>query len=143
MFQPIKNQYVIVFFKNSYKPEGFVEEWTDKKAILRSEDGQSLLILNDLTEVLMIKIELNRQSKNEKSKEIISPKLQELSEEFQETTKRPGISDLKLRKMAELKILMNEEEKKIVRHRLSSHHVSEVRPVNYERPRFFQKPESE
>lgn len=125
-----KGQYVRCVLKNNLLLEGIVESWSETISVIKSKDGlQSSIILNTLQDVMVVKI-IHKHPIELKT---------ELEQQFIDTTSAPSDDELRLKKMVELKALLVEQEKKIVAEKLRSHHVGEVKKVNYELPRFRQK----
>jgi len=125
-----KGQHVKCVLKNNLLLDGIVESWSDTISVIKSMDGlHSNIILNTLRDVIVVKI-IHKHPAQFKT---------ELEQQFTETVLAPSDDELRLKKMAELKSLLVEQEKKIITDKLRSHHVSEVKKVNYEFPRFRQK----
>jgi hypothetical protein len=125
-----KGQHVRCILKNNLLLEGIVDSWSETISVIKSKDGlQSNVILNTLQDVMVVKI-IHKQPTQLKT---------ELEQQFAETVSAPSNDDLRLKKMAELKSLLAEQEKKIVTEKLRSHQIGEVKKVNYEYPRFRQK----
>lgn len=127
---PVSGQYVKLIFRNSTQVEGFVEEWLENSAVLKSEDGGSLLLVMNLEQdVMAIKIVLEPQTQT-----TIQSKLQDLQEEFDDVYEQPSNDDLRTKKLAQLRIAMNEQEKKIVSEKLKQHVPNSVSGVKYGNP---------
>lgn len=138
---PTKDQYVKIIFKNSTQADGFVEEWSDQKAILRSQDGKSLLIIPDiLTNVLAIKVYLESPQPAHVKVEAALRKKEELNHSF-ENSKKENYDDgyLKAKTLLELRKLQAELDKKIVSEKLKDHTFSQMKVPKYELPRFLKK----
>jgi hypothetical protein len=136
---PTSGQHVKCILKNGAVVEGIVEEWSTNSVELRSLDGESILIIPRPNEdIMLIKVLLE---KLKPEVEIIKEKIIEkgsLEEELQKTVEQTS-NDLRLKKMAELKILLAQQERKIITDKLKDHHISDVRKAQYERPGFFKK----
>lgn len=129
-----QGQFVKLIFRNGAQAEGFVESWTNTKAILSSEDKTSSLIIMDVSEdVMLVKImQAPKPIKQlEKENEIIK-------DEFDEAKGAPFNEDLKLKKLADLKDLMRKQEKNIISAKLKEPKITE-RVSEYKYPSFFKK----
>ncbi len=125
-----KGQHVRCVLRNNLLLDGIVESWSDTISVIKSMDGlHSNIILNTIQDVMVVKI-IHKQSIQAKT---------ELDQQFDQAHSSPSSDDLRVKKMAELKTLLVEQEKKIIADKLKSHHAGEVRKVNYELPRFYQK----
>jgi hypothetical protein len=112
---PNKGQYVKIIFRNATQAEGVVETWTDQQSVLRASDGESLLVINRTAEdVMAYKIVINHTSSNKQT-------FNDLTNEFQETYEQPSASDLRLKKLGQLRGLMVEQEKHIIANKLREH----------------------
>lgn len=126
--------YVKVFFKNGINAEGFVEHWTDFNSVLRSDNDDILIIQNVKEDVMLIKVFPNKSSKD-KNKNIY---LQEINQKIEDIKTEP-IDNLKLKDLSDLRKMQAIQEKKIISEKLKSHHLSEIKEVKYDVPRFFKK----
>jgi sRNA-binding regulator protein Hfq len=140
---PQKGQYVKIVFRNGTQMEGIVENWTDQKTVLLSEDGQStMVIMKTAEDVLAFKVVFNHMSLIEAKK-----RLAESQDKFRQILKQPipveqveeeGLAPLqiKAKTLAQLKTLMIEQEKKIISEKIREHSANDIRTTNYEQPRF-------
>ena len=141
---PIEGQHIKCVLRTGMMAEGIVEEWLDNFVRLRSLDGESILIIPHPNEdIILIKIVLE---KPKSEAQIIGDKIRakqketSLEQEFQEVYDQPSEDDLRVKKMAELKILMAEQDKKIIADKLKDHHIGDARKVEYGTPQFYKKP---
>lgn len=113
---PNKGQYVKIIFRNSTHVEGFVDEWSDTKVILKSEDGGSYLIIMNLTaDALAIKVNTGSAPAPFVPKE-------DLEKQFQEIYEQPSANnDLRIQSLAKLRAALNEQDKKIIAEKLVKH----------------------
>jgi len=126
---------ITVVMKNAIQISGTVVQWhNNATSILDLANGDRWIIPRTADDVMLIKI-IAEQKKELANLEIEKT---ELEEEFKETYNQP-ISDLRLKNLAELKALMNKQEKDIIAQKLKSHEISEVKPVKYEYPNIFKK----
>jgi hypothetical protein len=95
--------------------EGFVRSWSDGKSVLSSKDGYNLLLIMDTAQdVYMVKIQLVSP---DKAKTI-------LTEAFEKVKNETSGHDLsRLRSLAELRMAMGEQERKMVAEKLTEHTV--------------------
>lgn len=139
---PNKNSHVKIFFKNNIQVEGYVESWSSNVCVLKSENNSLLVIQNLTDDVLMFIISETEKPKSEviqsfeKEKNIIQEKFEETK-----TLKEPELQ--KIKKLAELKMLLNQQEKKIIQEKLKDHTISNVKETIYGKPRFLQVQGSE
>jgi len=137
---PTNGQHVKCILKNGAIVEGIVKEWGANSVELRSLDGESILIIPHPNEdIMLIKVLLEKPKPDV---EIIKEKIIEagsLEEELQKTVEQTS-DDLRLKKMADLKILLAQQEKKIITDKLKDHHISDVRKAQYGYPGFYKMP---
>lgn len=116
---PQKGQYVKIYFRNETQLEGIIESWSNSQAILITEEsGSACIIMNVLEDVMLVKI---MQPKEEESLVEQEQYFNELEEEFEEVKEMPSEDDLRLKKLSELKDLMNKQERKIIYEKLVDH----------------------
>lgn len=128
-------QYIKVVFKNSTQVEGIVESWSDSKAVLISPDGTSkFIIFNISADVLGVKIYLESPIKK------THQKFDEVVQQFKSVQSEPSADDMRVHSLAQLKTLMNEQEKKIITEKVREHSISNVRLPQYGLPNISQKP---
>lgn len=127
---PQKGQYVKCILRNNVIIEGNVESWSSGKSVLQSFDESSVSIIQHTSQdVVAFKIILKKPTQIKK----------ELEDKFEQVSKNIGDDELRLKNMAELKILMIEEEKKIISDKIKDHHINNNRKTIYEQPGFFKK----
>jgi len=141
---PQPGQHVKCILRNNTIVEGIVDNWRGDihsgLTQLRSLDGDSILIIPNLDDVMLIKIMLEKpKSLTAEIKEKIEKKSQ-LNKEFIEVYEQPSNDDLRTKKLAELKILLVAQEKKIIADKMKDHHLSGVKAVQYGQPGFLTKP---
>ncbi len=146
---PTKDQYVKVIFKNSAQADGFVEKWTDKKAVLRSPDGKTVLIIQDVTaDIMAVKVFLEPMPQasiceppiEDVDQEDDQPTSDELEDDFEEVLRETKIEEyLKAKTLIELRRLQAEQDKKIISQKIKNHLPTQVKVPSYELPRFFKK----
>jgi hypothetical protein len=139
-------QHVKILLVNSTIVEGIVEEWNDESMILKSIGEKSYIIIKrPQSDIMLIKVMLD--SVAEKNK--IEPKLDtndyksELNSEFNRVYNQPSGDPLRDKRLAELKILINEADRQIISNKLKSHHIGNAKKVKYEYPGFFTKQRTE
>ena len=142
---PKEGQHVKCVLRTGAMAEGIVEEWFNNVVQLRSLDGESVLIIPHPNEdIMLIKIVLDKP-KSEVIKEKIIKKQthSDLEKELQKVYEQPSGDDLRTKKMAELKVLMAEQEKKIIADKLKDHRIGDTRKVEYGQPEFYKKPRTQ
>lgn len=124
--------------KNNIVMEGILQNWATDGVELKSLDDNRLIIIMDPTDIMMITVSLVE----EKTEEILALPLpmSELEEKFQEVYEQPSGDSNRHKSLAQLKIMMAEQERKIVANKIKSHHIGETRKVKYGYPGLFEKP---
>lgn len=145
---PVKNQWVKVIFRNSAQAEGYVEFWSDTKAILRSDEGLSLLIIQDVTaDIMAVKVypeDAVHQPPGEEPKVVVEEvqRKEELDVEFEKTRETRMEEYLKAKTLIELRKLQAEQDRKIISEKLKDHVPSTMvasKVQKYELPGFLKK----
>lgn len=127
-------RFVKCFLKNNLIVEGKVESWNDKEILLSLEDSE-ILIFNPLENLLMVKF-ISKNNKNEPvENDIIS---NNVSQTQSLPIKNPFDPDY-TKNIAELKQELDKQEKEIIKNKLKSFAIEEVKKVKYEYPGFFKK----
>lgn len=146
---PEKDTYVRIIFRNSMQAEGYVESWSDKRAVLRSDEGLSLLIIQDpVADIMLIKVFPETEESDEtietpppfRSTEQVKRR-EEIDEDFEDVKRETEIDQyLKAKTLLELRKLQMEQDRKIISEQLKDHTPthSQVK-VQYELPGFFKK----
>jgi hypothetical protein len=137
---PLKEQWVKVFFRNSMQAEGYVEFWSEEQAVLRADEGLSLLIIQDVkADIMAVKVYTYPDPPPPKE-----PKIAEktpLDEEFEKVRREDKIDEyLKAKTLIELRKLQAEQDRKIISEKLREHTpTSQVKVPKYELPGLFKK----
>ena len=118
---PDKGHHVKCVMRTTLVLEGIVEEWTEVRVVLRSIDGESLMIIHRPAEdILLTKVMLTEPISKEKvahnqteAQEKIKAKLQEVQQ----------IDDLELQEksIAELRDMVKEQERQIIINKRREH----------------------
>ena len=133
---PQKGQYVKIVFRNSTQLEGFVETWSSAKSILKTRDEQSFCVIMKTDEdVMVVKI----MTAPPKTIGDLQKHYEETNEEFQEVLDSSSDDELRTANLVKLKKMMAEQEAKIIRDKLKSHTITEVRKPEYGIPQFLKK----
>ncbi len=136
--KPDIGQYVKCLLINNLIVEGYVEGWSDLFVKIKSPDDNNILIIHHPErDIVLTKIVLQTK------KEIITSskeKLTNLEKEFEQEYTKSSDDNLRIKKLADLKVMIAEQDKKIITDKLKDHHISETRIVKYGYPGFFQKP---
>lgn len=121
-----KGQHIKILLTNNNLIEGIVEEYNDKLIKLKSLDDESFLFIHHPTrDIVMTKLVLKDIVRH------VSP--EKIEDEIQEVIQSPS-SDLRIKKLAELRVELAEQEKRIVSEKLRDHQISSPFPVNYKSP---------
>ena len=133
---PKHNQQVKCFLKNSLCIEGLVQSWDDEQVVLKTASGEKLLVIcHPKEEILMFEVTIEKLEEP-KYPPTIQMKPVRLEEQFEELKLEPP-TDLRNKKLGELKILLNEEDRKALATRLQSHTIKgDVAPAQYGIPSF-------
>jgi sRNA-binding regulator protein Hfq len=133
---PQIGQYIKVFFRNGMQAEGIVQSWSEMKSVLLIADGKDLcLILKTEEDVILVQM-INDISK---TKVGLREHMNELEEQFQETYKMPSADELRIKKLSDLKQMMIEQEKKIIKDKMVDHNIPIGQGTTYGLPSIFKK----
>lgn len=137
---PSKNQWVKVFFRNSTQAEGYVEFWSDEKAVLRADEGLSLLIIQDVkADIMLVKVYPDPKPEPKIPEKRIKFS-QEIEEEFERVSQETQSDEyLKAKTLLELRKLQAEQDRKIISEKLKDHTPTQVKVPKYELPGFLKK----
>jgi hypothetical protein len=138
---PLKEQWVKVFFRNSMQAEGYVEFWSEEQAVLRADEGLSLLIIQDVkADIMAVKVYTYPDAKKPNEPKITDERAP-LDEEFEKVKRETQIDEyLKAKTLLELRKLQAEQDRKIISERLKDHTpTSQVKVPKYELPGFLKK----
>ena len=133
---PKVNDYVRIFFRNGMQAEGNIIMWSSNRSSLALPDGKSTCIIMKTDEDIMMLQILNDISE---TKIGLREHFNELEEQFENTVELPSDDDLRLKKLADLKKMMIEQEKKIISEQLKDHTISTVQRPQYGTPDIFKK----
>jgi hypothetical protein len=130
---PQPGQHVKCILRNGALAEGIVESWLVDEVQLKSLDGESILIITRPTEdIMLIKILLEIPKENEEQLEVhsideeIKSDLKEKVELATEAMDPTNIESIKT--LAELKIELAKQERKIIAEKLREHRPSAYAP---------------
>ncbi|CAB4196521.1 hypothetical protein UFOVP1290_41 [uncultured Caudovirales phage] len=135
-------KHVKILLINSTIVEGIVEEWNDESIILKSIGEKSYVIIKrPQSDIMLIKVmlETTAEKNNFEPEQNLSDYKSELNSEFDSTYNQPSGDPLRDKRLAELKILINEADKEIISNKLKSHHIGNTKKVKYEYPGFLTK----
>ena len=131
-----KDKHIKVIFKNNTVIEGRVQSWTKEQAILLSLDGSSsMVIFHPEKDILFVKVvadipkDQNKESPSgSEIKDQISDKVRQILQPddsvLEVHDEEPNVSskeDLKGKTIAELKRLVNEQDKQIILNKIKAH----------------------
>ena len=128
---PQIGQYVKVYFRNGMQTEGRITFWSETRGVvLMPDEKSSCLVMNTSEDIISIQVFHDLKETTVGLREHMS----NLEEQFQETYVAPSNDDLRLKKLADLKTLMVEQEKKIIQNKLVDHNISEAIRPQYGNP---------
>jgi hypothetical protein len=164
---PETGQHVKCLLRNGAIAEGIVEEWFGNYVKLISLDHGSVLIIHHPDQDIMLtKIVLDDDiaedykepaesitgvpapsDEDPPSGAFISYKdggitwtnPEELQAEFEEVLEQPSSDPNRIKRLADLRIMMAEADRKIIEDKLKDHNINEVKKVEYGYPGFFKK----
>lgn len=143
MIQP--DTHVKILLRNNTIVEGIVQDWSNIVKLKSVDDQSYMIILHPEEDIILIKVFLVN-SLVEKIKTISKDDLEEvkteLDQRFQQTIEQPSDAPERSKSLAELKILLAQQERQIVANKLKQHHIGETKKVEYGYPRFFPEPGS-
>lgn len=130
-----KGQYVKIVFKNSTQLEGIVESWSDQQSVIKSINGDSLMVIfNTSADVMAVKIILNFIKPGE-----LHSRLMKTAQEFEDVKQSPSTNEFRLQKLADLRKMLIEQEKQIINQQIREHTPSQTTKVKYGIPNFNKK----
>jgi len=148
-----KGQHVKLVFRNSTQLEGVVDTWENNTAVLVSKDQKSkMIVLNVSSDVMAIKVSLDAETQSEQphqeqyqpeqketERQWSKSKTDDLQDRFEEIKSAPSQDNLRIKNLADLRSMIINEEKNIVREKLRSHYPTTVGQSYYGNP-FIKKP---
>lgn len=140
-----KGSKIEVIFRNSMQVSGIVEEWGDR-GVLFSIKTNSYIIIQDIrADVMAIIVHKTENLEIKEPKKIVAPepvknnesKIDKLPKDISNTDNFEH--NLKIKKLAELKILQAKQEKEIIANKLKNHEIKEIKQVQYGLPSFMKR----
>ncbi len=134
--------HVKCLLRNNAMVEGIVEEWYGNFVKLISLDRTNIFIIHHPEEdIVLTKIILDDDiaEKEELDRKPPAEPSSGLEEQFQEVYESPS-DDLRVKRLAELRIEMAKHDKEIVAKQLRNHVIGETKKVEYGTPGFIKKP---
>lgn len=114
---PQENQNIIIFLKNgiagTIRLEGIVISWSNKEAVLKSIAETTTIVIQNTSE------------------DILYYKILNTKKEFEELKVKPNKKPDDIKKIAELKVEMNEAEKDILLSKARSHEPTGQKEIKY------------
>lgn len=141
---PQPGQHVKCFLRNGSMIEGFVEEWTQEQAVLKTLDHQSLMIIHSPTQDIMLtKVLLPEEVPAKSRVQDIADAIRARAAE--EGHAEPDEQSLDAMTKAQLQIELAEQERRVVAEKMKDHYSdSQVpRKKTYGYPGFFKKPSAQ
>lgn len=143
MIQP--DTHVKILLRNNTIAEGVVQEWSNIVKLKSVDDQSYMIILHPEEDIILIKVFLEN-SLEEKIKTIFKEDSEEvkteLEQKFQQTIDQPSDETARHKSLAELRVLLSQQERQIIANKLRQHHLGQAKKVEYGYPRFFQEPSS-
>lgn len=139
---PQINTHVKILLRNNSIVDGIVQEWNNNQIILQSNDNSIIVILHPSQDIILYKIVMNISDKEEIKQDIKKyepDNNSELEEQFKKTYEKSSEDPLRLKSLAELKILMNKEERQNIANKLRSHYIGDNVKIQYKYPSFIKK----
>lgn len=121
---PEKGQHVKCFMRSTMVLEGVVEDWTDAQVVLKSIDGQSIMIVHrPVEDIMLTKIVVTEPQEilEEKSQENLPEEKQEIREKLQEVMAPTGDTEVDKMNLDQLRRLVSEQEKQMITHKKRMH----------------------
>jgi hypothetical protein len=153
---PQTGQHVKCILRNGAVAEGIVIEWFASEVQLRSLDHESILIITHPTEDIILikvitgmpKIDLPLIDEVIDTTEVITAPLaydalatkSDLEDKFEEAKTLPMDDPERIKALAKLRIMMAEQDKKIISEKVRNHFPSETRKIQYGYPGLIKKP---
>lgn len=138
---PPDKSHVKILLRNNTIVEGIVQEWSDNIKLQSLDDQSYMIILHPKEDIILIKVFLERDE-SEGEKEEIKP-TSALEQKFQETVEQPSDEPTRHQSLADLRVLLSQQERQILANKLRQHHLGETKKVEYGYPRFFSKPRTQ
>jgi hypothetical protein len=145
------NSHVKILLKCNLLIEGIVQPGDDDTVItlLSLDNTNKFIIPRPKEDIVVIKVLLNKAPDAEapppkiivpeKNTETTSTTKIKLEKDFDEVYKKPSADVLRTKTLAELRILMGNEDRQILINKLRSHHAGDLKKVKYDYPKFFKK----
>lgn len=143
-----KNRHVKIVFKNGIQIEGISQEFGKDSASIRSlTDDSEIFIMHPSEDIMFVKMMPEVQD------DTTEPEQEEIQVEENQPTQPMSPAEainqiqiddftdqnLRLQKLAELRLAAAQQERKIVAEKIKDHTVTEVRSTQYGIPGFFKK----
>jgi hypothetical protein len=122
-----RGSHVKYFLRSGMVLEGIVEEDTASQVVLRSLDGESLMIIHRPTEDIMLTKVILRTTPEEAQVELEKPpirpleKQEQIKEKLHEALQTPDDPELQKKSIAELRQLVHEQERQIIAQKRREH----------------------
>src|SRR5574339_599291 len=155
---PPDKSHVKILLRNNTIVEGIVEEWYGNVVKLQSLDDKSYVIIPHPEEDIILikvltgmpKIDLplvdevtdTTDTVTSEGVRMVEREISDLESQFETAKNLPTDDPNKTQTLAQLRILMAEQEKKIISEKVRNHYPSETKKVKYGYPGFFKKPGS-
>jgi hypothetical protein len=153
---PPDGSHVKILLRNNTIVEGIVKEWYGNVVKLQSLDDKSYVIIPHPEEDIVLikvlegmpKIDLpivdevtdTMDTVTTEGVHMVEREIGHLESQFEEAQNLPTDDPDKAKTLARLRILMAEQEKKIISEKVRNHYPTEAKKVEYGYPGFFKKP---
>jgi hypothetical protein len=139
---PPEKSHVKILLKNNATVEGIVQEW-GINIKLRSLDDQSYMIIpHPESDIVLIKV-FHSDTFEEKEKIETASEDEvktKLERQFQQVIEQPSDDPTRHKSLAELKVLLANQDRQLIADKLRSHHLRETKKVEYGYPGFLSEP---
>lgn len=102
-YVPMQGSMVIAFLRNGVQVEGEVLQWTERKSVLKSLTGASIIVIQKTSD------------------DVIFYKISNAKNEFERVKNKPHKNEEDIKQLAQLKNDLNDLERAEIRERLNTH----------------------
>ena len=138
---PPEKSHVKILLRNNSIVEGIVQEWGATIKLQSFDDKSYTIIPHPEDDIILIKVFLGDPSEEKEEIEIAPEEVKtELEQQFQQVVEQPSDNPTRHKSLAELKVLLANQDRQIIADKLRSHHISDTRKVEYGYPGFLSQP---
>lgn len=141
---PPENSHVKILLRNNTVAEGIVKEWGDSIKLQSLDEQSYMIILHPKEDIILFKVFLkdNLEEIKMSAEEELEENKSELENRFQQTLEQPSDDPARIKSLAELRVLLAQEDRQIIANKLKQHYIGQPKKVEYGSPRFLTKPSS-